>query len=105
MNNNSASLPLGVCVFPPVAENRARGVAYPNYIHEILAHAGVAYSAVDFEELELRLPQLRILVTVGEMEFPDTLQNRLRNWVERGGAWLSIAGLCGMNDLFGVDYI
>ena len=102
---NNASLPLGVCVFPRVAENRARGVAYPNYIHEILAHAGVAYSSVDFEELELCLPQLRILVTVGEAEVPESLQQRLRDWVGQGGAWLSIAGLCGMNELFGADYI
>jgi hypothetical protein len=35
------SAPLGVCVLPKPGINRAQPVNYPNYIFEILDHAGV----------------------------------------------------------------
>jgi hypothetical protein len=93
--------PLGVCVFPAPGDNAARTVSYPDYLHEILAHAGVCYTPVPVAELPERLPALRLLLTVGEYALPENTREALRAWVEAGGAWLSVAGTCGLEALFG----
>lgn len=98
------SLPVAVCVLPARPENSPRGVLHPNYVHEILAHAGLCYQNVSLEDLDDSLSQIRVLVTVGEMELPAETQQLLTGWVNRGGAWLSIAGVCGCAELFGVAY-
>lgn len=95
---------LGVCVFARPAPNRAQPASYPDYLHEILAHAGVCYETIAHDALGERLDQLRILVTIGDPELSDDLRERLRAWVKSGGAWLSIAGVCGMRDVLGVEY-
>lgn len=97
------SLPLGICVLPAPTRNAARTVAYPDYVHEIAAHAGLAYDTVTLEELPRRLEGLRILVTVGEAVLPDELKDELWEWVRLGGAWISIAGLCGLSRMFGAE--
>ncbi len=89
-------------MLPEMGRNAARTVAYPGYVHEILAHAGICYAAAPWDELPEKLDGLRILVTVGEAALPEGLQQRLREWVEAGGAWLAVAGVCGMEELFGV---
>ncbi|WP_395093006.1 hypothetical protein [Armatimonas sp.] len=88
---------LGVCVLPAPHPNAARVVRYPEYIHEILGHVGLCYAPIPYSELETRLPELKILVTVGEGKLPDAV----RDWVENGGAWLSLSGLCGLGELLG----
>jgi len=103
--NQSLATAFGVCVLPPAPQNRARGVSYPHYIHEILAHAGVCYSTVGYDQLAEQLPSLRILVTIGETQVPDEIKVALTHWVEQGGAWLSIAGICGMGELLGAEYV
>ena len=96
------TIPLGVCVLRETAKNAARTVSYPNYVFEILAHAGIFHTKVAEAELEARLGELRVLVTVGDSDFPPTLKKTLSDWVTAGGAWLSVAGLCGMEELLGV---
>ena len=95
--------PVGVCALPPPPRNGARTVAYPEYVHEILGHAGLCYSALGCEDIADALPRLRVLVTVGEAAFDEDLKQRLRNWVANGGAWLSVGGTCGVPELFGVQ--
>src|SRR5262249_32152028 len=85
--------PLGVCILPAPAANAPRPVRYADYLHEILGHAGLCYQRLDREALAANLDQLAILVTVGEVAFPDDLRARLPEWVAAGGAWLSIGGL------------
>lgn len=94
--------PVGVCVFREPAPNRGRTVNYPGYIHEILAHAGVCYAHIPSQALVERLAALRVLVTVGDEIFDDATKQALGPWVENGGAWLSIGGLCGMEEMLGV---
>src|ERR1043166_5947904 len=93
--------PLGVCVLPQRALNKARTVNYPNYIFEILNHAGLFHQPLPFDQLESALESIRILVTIGDTDFTDSMQQKLRTWLQSGGAWLSIAGTCGMDDLLG----
>lgn len=82
-----------------------RTTAYSSYIHEILGHYGLCYETVAWDDLPERLSRLRLLVTVGEHRFPDSLKTALTEWVTQGGgAWLSIGGLCGMGELLGADY-
>ena len=96
--------PVGVCVLPPAKRNFARTVAYGQYVHEILAHAGVCYTSVSMEELPEALPGLRLLLTVGEANLPEDLSERLEAWVrDGGGAWLSVGGVCGKAELFGAQ--
>ncbi|HEY1683188.1 MAG TPA: hypothetical protein VGG19_00365 [Tepidisphaeraceae bacterium] len=92
---------IGVCVLPEPALNRGRSVNYPGYVHEILQHAGVMYETVAVEELEEKSDSLGMLITVGDFAFAQELQKILRDWVSRGGAWLSIGGICGMEDVLG----
>lgn len=94
--------PLAVCVFPEPDPNRPRTVQYPNYVHEILAHAGVCYASVALADLPATLDRTRLLVTVGEAQLPDDLKSRLREWVAAGGGWLALGGTCGMDDVLGV---
>ena len=94
--------PLGVCILPSPRLNAARTVAYPRYIHEILAHAGLCYDEIGLETLAAALPRLRILVTVGDALIADDLAAQLRAWVEGGGRWIALAGNAGQHDLFGV---
>src|SRR5689334_9889175 len=94
--------PLGVCVLPEPPLNMPRTAAYPNYIHEILVHAGLCYTRIPADSLAARLDEIGILVTIGEQKFSDDLQKQLRSFVEAGGAWISVGGTCGMDDLLGV---
>lgn len=98
-----ANVPLGVCVLAEAGANRARTVSYPNYVFEILAHAGVFHTKVAPAELEAKLGELRVLVTVGEGDFSEPLRTKLAAWVNGGGAWLCVAGTCGMEQLLGVE--
>lgn len=99
---NSSFSTIGVCVFDIPPRNAPRTVSYPQYIHEILRHAGLYYKTVAPDALAEFLGTGRLLVTVGNAEFSDETGEALRQWVEAGGAWLSIGGICGMPDLFGV---
>ncbi len=94
--------PFAVCVLPELMPNSSRTVSYPHYIHEILSHTGLCYSAVALDLLSVELPQISILLTVGEYELPGDLSAMLRSWVASGGQWIAIGGLCGAADLFGV---
>lgn len=96
--------PLGVCVLPPAARNAARTVSYPNYIYEILGHAGLCYAPVGLDALPAALPELRLLLTLGETaSLPGDLADKLEAWVRGGGAWLSVGGLCGLGALLGAE--
>jgi hypothetical protein len=95
-------IPLGVCVLREADKNRARSVSYPNYIFEILAHAGLFHTKIAEADLEKRLAELRVLVTVGDVDFAPSLRTKLTEWVESGGAWISIGGVCAMEQLLGV---
>src|SRR5688572_18996386 len=99
--HESGPFPLGVCLWTPPHKNAARTVQHPGYIHEILAHAGLCYATVTPVDLAAALPSLRILVTVGETMPEESLRESLREWVEVGGVWVSIGGLCELPDLFG----
>jgi hypothetical protein len=92
------TLPLGVCVMGEAAQNAARTCMYPHYIFEILAHAGVFHTRIAAGELDARLDEVRVLVTMGEGKAPE----KLRDWVNGGGMWISVGGLCGMEELLGV---
>lgn len=102
MSSTCYSSSLGVCVLPEPALNRGRSVNYPGYIHEVLAHAGLCYATILPDELAARLPQLKILVTVGDHPLDDATKNVMRKWIENGGAWLSIAGPCGLEETLGI---
>jgi len=96
------SAPVGVCVLPPPRPNAARGVTYPTYIHEILQHAGLCYTTVPFAKLHAALATLNILVTVGETTLEPALFDAITAWVDDGGCWLAIGGICGATTHFGV---
>lgn len=94
---------IGVCVWPAPAPNAPRTVAYPEYVHEILQHAGLCYAGVEPDALVARLPSLRMLIAVGECDLEPEASSAVRAWVKAGGAWISIGGVCGLPELFGVE--
>jgi hypothetical protein len=91
-----------VCVLGHAAQNAARTASYPDYVFEILAHAGVFHTRVAPAELEAKLDRLKVLVTVGEGELPEATKKKLADWVDAGGALLSVGGIGGMEALLGV---
>jgi len=95
--------PFSVCVFPEPGLNAARTVSYPTYIHEILKHAGLCYSSIDIDDISDSLDDVKLLLTIGEYELPDETADRLRSWIQDGGAWVSVGGVCGLADIFGVQ--
>lgn len=104
-NSTSTSLgsPLGVCIFRKPLPNRAQPVNYPDYLLEVLDHAGVAYASIDQDSIAGQLDHLKLLVTIGDLEFDDAAKQKLTAWVKSGGAWLSIGGACGMSEVLGVE--
>jgi len=63
----SQGSPLGVCVLPERGINLARTVTYPNYVFEVLEHAGVFHQPLELNELAGgALDRMRILVTMGD---------------------------------------
>lgn len=102
--NNRFAAPLGVCVFTKPLPNRAQPINYPDYIFEVLRHAGVCHLPLDAADLTDALDQIKLLVTVGDQELEPAVREKLAAWVKDGGAWLSLAGVCGMNDVLGVEY-
>jgi hypothetical protein len=104
MTTSSVSLPLGVCVLPERSENAPRCGAQPGYIHEILAHAGLCYQTIAYTDLVELLPALRVLVTVGETTLEEEMRSLLQDWIHRGGAWLSLGGVCGLTELWCLEY-
>jgi hypothetical protein len=95
-------IPFGVCVLPAPPRNAGRTAQYADYIHEILAHAGLCYERVDANALIERLPTLRLLVTVGNDAPLESQRQALAQWIRDGGAWLSLAGVCGQEEALGV---
>jgi peptidoglycan/xylan/chitin deacetylase (PgdA/CDA1 family) len=100
---NPEHFPLGVCVFPEPDLNRPRSVQYPNYVYEILDHAGVCYTKIDVSQLAARLDSVDILLTIGERSLDSATQAKLRNHIARGGGWISIGGICGLDDVLGTS--
>jgi len=102
----SQGSPLGVCVLPERGINLARTVTYPNYVFEVLEHAGVFHQPLELNELAGgALDRIRILVTVGDGELPPWVGAKLKAWLAEGGAWLSVAGTCGMDELLGATRV
>ncbi|MEN6372360.1 MAG: hypothetical protein ABFD64_10145 [Armatimonadota bacterium] len=97
------SIPLAVCVLDEPDPNMSRTVSYPGYMLEILDHSGVCYTQVKKEELADRLDRIGVLMTVGEGKLSDELKSSLESWVKAGGAWLAMGGVCGMENLLGVE--
>src|SRR5689334_23325527 len=103
-NPSSDKNTLGICILPEPPLNAPRTVRYGAYLHEILGLAGLCYASFTPDELPAALEigsSLKILVTIGEWPFPAELQTQMQNWIQDGGAWISIAGICGMPDLLG----
>ncbi len=101
----SVALPLGVCVLGEAGQNAARTTSYPKYIFEILDHAGFFYSRIEAKQVEAAIDGLRILVTVGDGAISDALRQKLTAWLEAGGSWISIGGLEGVQNLFGIERV
>lgn len=102
-SRNQILTPLGVCIMPPPAHNASRTVQYADYIYEILDSAGVCYTRETLEQLPQRASQIGILLTIGESKLEDATAAALRDFVTAGGAWISVAGVCGLEDILGVS--
>lgn len=102
MNSN---FPLGVCLIQNLRLNAARPSAYPQYLLEILDHAGIPYQPIAADQLADSLDSIRILITVGEAVPDENLRQKLSRWLKEGGAWLALAGTAGMPGELGVEHV
>lgn len=102
-DNPSEQWPLLVCPFP--SPPYGKSVQHNRYVHEIVAHAGLCHLAVELDDLITRLPHTRLLLTVGECKLTDDQKRAIANFVSRGGGWVSVGGICGMESVLGVEAI
>lgn len=102
MKSNVKS-PIGVCAMAPSPQHGARIVGYPDYVHEILEHAGLCYTDVRLDDLAGALAVMKVLVTVGDLPVPDEAKEPLREWLRCGGTWLAVGGPGGMPEVFGAE--
>lgn len=100
---NPDAVPVAVCFLPEPAPNAARTVSYPRYLHHILRHIGLPYVPFGIDEIASVVERVGVLVTVGEHELPQDLVETLRQWLNAGGTWISIGGVCGLGDVLGVE--
>ena len=94
--------PLIVSVLPSPGPNAARTASNTPYLHDILAAAGLYYTTAEFDKLADALDQTSLLLTIGEKKLEPELAAALSEFVQTGGCWISIAGVCGLESLFGV---
>ncbi len=96
--------PIGVVVFESAKPNAVHLGQNAHYISEILSHAGVPFCA--FENLTDALESsTKILITAGESALEESAQTVLKNWIESGGQWLSLGGICGMEAVHGAHSV
>ncbi|MDD5597158.1 MAG: hypothetical protein PHV82_04395 [Victivallaceae bacterium] len=93
-------IPVGVCLLKSPESNCPYSVLYPEYVTEILRHAGICFEMIENRSLFPRLDEIGVLITVGEQIFTDTEQKILSAWLKKRGAWISIGGICGMNNFW-----
>lgn len=101
--NRDERWPLLVCAFP--SPPYGKSVQHNRYVHGIVGHAGVCHLAVELDELAARLPQAGILLTVGECKLTDDQRRAIADFVSRGGGWVSVGGVCGMERVLGVEAV
>jgi hypothetical protein len=104
MISQNASASLAVCLWPAAPPNQPRSNQHPEYLYEILDHAGVLYRRLAFEELSSALPQVKVLITVGEYNLDDEVQTTLKSWLVAGGCWLSVSGVCNLPTVWNVEH-
>jgi len=95
--------PLGVVVLPPISSRMAPSIKYGAYIHEILGHAGICYKSIPYQRFCRALDRIQVLLTLGETRLSPKARNSLCSWVRSGGAWITVAGTCGLADMIGVN--
>ncbi len=96
-----SSSPVAVLVADPPPLNRPRFCEAGAYLFEVLEHAGIPYRRLSLAA-GADMTGVSVLITVGEPEAAVSCIHALRAWLECGGVWISIAGLHGEPDLFGV---
>jgi len=102
MNQQST---IGVCLFNKAIRNFPDCSSHRQYIFEILEHAGLPFMQIQPEVLSESLPELKLLVTVGDAQLEESLTEALREWMQQGGAWLSLGSVCGLGDVHGVQSV
>jgi hypothetical protein len=94
--------PVGVIIFPAAQPNAVHCTQNAHYITEILSHAGVPFRAIEAAALSNSLDdEIKVLVTAGDAALEESAQNALKSWIESGGQWLSLGGLCGLEEVHG----
>lgn len=97
------AMSVGLLAFPHLPANQPQVVTYGHYVQQILHYAGLCYQPLSSERWSTRLPDLNILITVGEAELESAEQAAIEDWVRAGGTWISIAGVCGLSQLLGIE--
>lgn len=94
--------PLGVVVFDSAKSNAVHCTSNAHYISEILSHAGVPFCFLAADALSESLDdEIKILVSAGDSALEEDARSALKNWIQNGGHWLSLGGLCGMQEVHG----
>lgn len=88
---------------PPPPRNRPRTVTHPEYVREILAHAGLPFEEISRDALHEALSPGTILLLVGDVGLAPEEVAALEAFVEAGGGVVAVGTTSGAASLFGVE--
>ncbi|MEN3002224.1 MAG: hypothetical protein ABDI19_10355 [Armatimonadota bacterium] len=98
---------IGVC--PMRAKGKAGMGAVPVVLQpfdrltcELIQYSGLLVDWLIPEDLPARVATLDILITIGEGELEDDSAHALQAFVQQGGIWIALGGVCAQPQLFGV---
>lgn len=107
MKRSSFVLAMGLACVPraaaqaPLALSMSPALPSSVYLVEVVQRAGFFFD----EQPPGQTGRNRVLVLAGEHKLTDDQRQRLRTFVENGGALVSLAGLHGMPELFGAELV
>jgi hypothetical protein len=93
---------IGVCISTVPPRNRGSSVRHPEYLREILEHAGLFFEEVPREQLIARAGEFTLLLIAGDAGLSAEDVAALEGWVRAGGALVGIGSTSGAEALFGV---
>jgi hypothetical protein len=91
-----------LCLAHRPARNRPGTLSHPEYVREILAHAGLPFVELPRAELGSALSPETILLLVGDLALTAEEAGALTAFVEAGGSVVGVGSASGAPALFGV---
>lgn len=97
-------IPLGIMIANALQATQPRFITYAHQMVDVLQQAGICHRQLEPADMQnMQDAGIEILITAGDLEFNSKQRELLKYFIENGGTWISIAGVCGAQSLLGVE--